>query len=237
MKKNVIGLVSGIGPLAGLDVLKKIYAYSAEKYSAHQDEEYPDVIMLNHGIGVDALAHRSKSFHDGIMRMVKQIQDGGANVVGIACNTAHIYFDNIKIRRNIVLVNLIEEVALVAKKTCDNRPIGLLTSHGTRDQKLYHKYLAEQNVNFVEVNDEQQDLLDKTIDLVMAHREKEAAKYLKKVIDELSVNGVEEFLLGCTELPIAYDCIRNSNYHVLDANWVLAQCLVDEYMNSKPGGQ
>lgn len=35
MRSKAIGLVSDICPLAGLDVLKKIYAYAAEKYGTH----------------------------------------------------------------------------------------------------------------------------------------------------------------------------------------------------------
>ncbi|MCL2173959.1 amino acid racemase [Candidatus Saccharibacteria bacterium] len=235
LQNKTIGLVSGIGPLAGFDVLKKIYDYAAEKYGAHQDEEYPDVIMFNHGIGVDALANDSPAFHDGVVEMVKQLETWGANIIGIACNTAHIYYNDLKPQRDTQVINLIDEVAKVAKKAAPNATFGLLSSRGTRDQKLYHNYLDRHGVAFTEANDQQQKLLDKTIDLVMAHREKQAARFLHQVIYEMAKTGVSRFILGCTELPIAFDSISKnsrSKYenNLIDANRILASCLVDRYM-------
>ena len=48
--RGLIGIVSGLGPLAGSDVLAKALAYAATEYGAVEDADYPDVVLFSHGI-------------------------------------------------------------------------------------------------------------------------------------------------------------------------------------------
>lgn len=156
------------------------------------------------------------------------------NIIGIACNTAHIYLDDIKLKPGVTLINLIDEVGKTTENYSKNTVFGLLSSSGTRAERLYHGCLDQHSVKYKEASDNQQKELDKTIDLVMAHNEHSAAQYLSKVIREFSENGVNHFILGCTELPIAFDCMNSASRNgisIIDANWILAKCLVDKYMD------
>lgn len=227
--KPKIGIVSGVGPLAGSDVLSKVFAYAAESYGAHEDDEYPDVILLNHGIsGVDNTASLNATFKAEIVEMVQQLESWGAGIIGIACNTAHAYFDDIELKPTTKLVNLIDVVAETAESTPGT--YGLLTSRGTKEQKLYHTYLEKHGVKFVETTEAQQELLDKTIDNVMEHKPLEGGKNLDKVLDQMKHDGIHQFIAGCTELPIALTGTNNSD-QVLDSNYLLAKALVDTYFN------
>ncbi|MDR3125674.1 MAG: aspartate/glutamate racemase family protein [Candidatus Nomurabacteria bacterium] len=184
-----------------------------------------------HGIGVDMLANDSREFRDGVVEMVSQIQTYGADIVGIACNTAHIYIDDIKLQPNTQFINLIQEVADKTKKYGAVK-FGVLSSSGTRKQKLYHKYLDLAAADYQEASSAQQKLLDQTIDLVMAHKEIQAAEPLNQVMRQMFESGISHFILGCTELPIAYSAIDSyarTEYNVIDANWILAKSLVDKY--------
>jgi aspartate racemase len=227
-KRPKIGIVSGVGPLAGSDVLSKVFAYAAEAYGAHEDSDYPEVILLNHGIaGVDNTAALNQKFKTEIIETAYQLESWGATIIGIACNTAHAFLPDMTFKPDTQFVNLLDEVAKAAKEHGSNH--GLLTSRGIKDQSLYHMYLNEYGVPFTETNDEQQVLLDLAIDKVMAHKSYQAALDLEKVLVQMKSQGINHFIAGCTELPIALSNFTHPDLDIIESNQVLAESLVNAY--------
>lgn len=228
-----IGIVSGIGPLAGSDVLAKVFKNAAQKYGAVEDSEYPDLLLLNHGIeGVDNIGTLNDTFEKEIVEMVQQLEAQGATVIGIACNTAHVYLDKIDTKPETILVNLIDSVSAVAKET--NQNYLLLTSSTSKQQKLYQGYLNKYGVSFQETSDEQQKLLDEAIGLVMAYKLEDAGKLVEKVFVSVKKVGFKAVIAGCTELPIAIaHCNNLAGLCVIDSNDELAKTLLSIYYKNK----
>lgn len=231
-----LGVVSGIGPLAGSDVLANILHYAAISYGAVEDCEYPDLILINHGIeGVDNIGTLNDLFEEEIIKMVKHLEDQGATIIGIACNTAHTYLSKIKVKPSTTFVNLIEQVAIEASKTSQNYL--LLTSSTSKSQRLYHPYLEKHGVSFAETTKQQQKLLDRAIGLIMAHKLDQAGELLEEVMKQAQANGFDAALAACTELPIAISNCKNLHkVKVINSNYVLASSLVDEYYLQKETG-
>lgn len=225
-----IGIVSGVGPLAGADVLQRVFVYSASNYGAHEDDEYPDLVLLNKGIsGVDYTATLDETFRQGIISMVAEIQSMGATIIGIACNTAHAFLDDIHLEEDVTIINLITAVA----ERASNQDVtyGLLTSHGTKNGRLYHDALDAHGVNYTETTDEQQAKIDYAIDRVMAHDAKTAGEAIEEVIMQMKKSGITHFIAGCTELPIALQAADLGDISCITSNQILAEELVDTYMN------
>lgn len=231
--KPIIGIVSGIGPLAGSDVLAKTFKYAALNYKAVEDSEYPDVTLLNHGIeGVDNSGALSIRFEQEIVEMVKQLESQGATIIGIACNTAHLYLNKIRLKPTTILVNLIDVVSVVASAT--SKHYLLLTSSTSKQQKLYHGYLNKHKVSFQQTNTKQQRLLDEAIGLVMAHKLSQAGSVIQIVLRDAKDAGVNAIIAGCTELPIAIDYAKNTyGLDIIDANSELAKALLAKYYRSE----
>lgn len=224
-----IGIVSGIGPLAGSDILSKLFEYAATVYGAHEDHDYPDVILRSHGInGVDKDAHLSDWFKEGIIASAKDLESWGCNVIGIACNTAHAYIDELSVS-SATVVNLLETVATSAQP---GPTYGLLTSRGTRETSLYDNYLDSHGISYIHTTDDQQQLLDTCIDHVMGHQIDQAAELLAAIINQMKQSGLTHFILGCTELPIALRGVH-TDATIIDSNFILAKNLVDSYFSQK----
>ncbi len=228
-----IGIVSGIGPLAGSDVLAKVFKNAAEMYDAVEDSEYPDLLLLNHGIeGVDNIGTLNGTFEREIVDMVRYLEAQGCNVIGIACNTAHTYLDKITTKPQTKFVNLIDTVSGVAKQA--GHDYLLLTSSTSKQQKLYHGYLNKHAVPFQESTQEQQALLDKAIGLVMAYKLNEAGLLLDKVLKSAKSQGHNAVIAGCTELPIAIaQCRDLHGLNVIDSNNELAKALLKKYYEAQ----
>ena len=227
-----IGIVSGIGPLAGADVLAKTFKNAAKMYGAIEDSEYPDLLLLNHGIvGVDNIGTLNDTFEKEIVDMVHQLEVQGCNIIGIACNTAHTYLDKIKTKPQTTFVNLIDTVSKVAKEA--GHSYLLLTSSTSKQQKLYHGYLDKHDVPFQESTQKQQVLLDKAIGLVMAYKLDEAGELLEKVLKSAKLAGYDAVIAGCTELPIAIaHCKDLQGIFVIDSNEELAKAMLKDYYQS-----
>jgi aspartate racemase len=224
-----IGIVSGIGPLAGADVLAKTFKNAAKMYGAIEDSEYPDLLLLNHGIeGVDSIGTLNDTFEKEIVNMVHHLEVQGCNIIGIACNTAHTYLDKIKTKPQTTFVNLIDTVSKVAKEAGHNYL--LLTSSTSKQQKLYHGYLDKHAVPFQESTQQQQVLLDKAIGLVMAYKLDEAGELLEEVLKSAKSEGYDAVISGCTELPIAIaHCKDLQGIYVIDSNEELAKAMLKNY--------
>lgn len=228
-----IGIVSGIGPLAGSDVLAKVFKNAALTYGAVEDNEYPDLLLLNHGIeGVDNTGTLNDAFEHDIIEMVQQLEEQGATIIGIACNTAHIYLHKMKVKPGTSIVNLIDTVVSGAKQT--GQKYLLLTSSTSKQKKLYQGYLDAAGVAYSETTVAQQKLLDEAIGLVMAHKLEEAGKLLGKVFESAKTDGFRFVIAGCTELPIAIaNCSNASGLQIVDSNKELAKKLVQKYYETK----
>lgn len=227
-----IGIVSGIGPLAGADVLAKTFKVAAHDYGAVEDHEYPDLVLVNHGIeGVDSTGALQEAFEKDLRAMIAQLENQEASVIGIACNTAHLYLKKIKTKPETQLVNLIDEVAAEAAKS--DISYLLLTSSVSKTHKLYHGYLEERGVTFRETNQEQQALLDEAIGLVMAHRLGDAGALLDRVMKSAYWSGFGAVIAACTELPIALAHAKKTyGLGIIDSNTVLAGALTARYYPS-----
>ena len=224
-----IGIVSGIGPLAGADVLTRTFKNAAIVHGAIEDSEYPDLLLLNHGVeGVDNIGTLNDAFKKEIVEMVHHLEMQGCNIIGIACNTAHTYLDKIKTKPQTILVNLIDTVSKVAKEA--GQSYLLLTSSASKQQKLYHGYLDKHDVKFQESSNDQQVLLDKAIGLVMAYKLHEAGELLEEVLKSAKADGFNAVIAGCTEIPIAIaHCKDSHGMYVIDSNEELAKALVKNY--------
>ena len=192
--------------MAGSDILAHVFKQAALDYGAVEDNEYPDLILINHGIdGVDNTGALNDSFKNEIINMVEQLENNGANIIGIACNTAHTYLSDINIQTTTTVVNLIDAVARYA--ATKNHDYLLLTSSASKDQKLYHKYLDKYNVSYHETTAKQQVLLDKAIGLIMAYRLTEAGKLIDQVLLSAKKSGHTAVIAGCK--------LQRSDWYVL----------------------
>lgn len=225
--------MSGVGPLAGSDVLAKVLKNAATHYSAVEDNEYPDLVLVNHGIeGVDSSGALSSRFQREITDMVVSLESQGATIIGIACNTAHLYLDTILIKPETILVNLID----IVSSRVSNSPHRylLLTSKASKQQKLYHGYLKKYNVDFKQTNLVQQKLLDEAIGLIMAHKLDKAGLAIGKVLKSAKEAGFNAVIAGCTELPIAIDNTNDTyGLDIIDSNDELAKALLTHYYAAK----
>ena len=236
--RGLIGIVSGLGPLAGSDVLDKALAYAATAYGAVEDADYPDVVLFSHGIDdFDSTGSIEDDFVRELVRVVQEIELHHPSVIGVACNTAHLHFDELRAHSGAQFVNLVDATADAAAE--HDRRYLLLSSSTTRRTGLYHEALRRRGVRFFDVGDDDQLDVDEIVHTVMAHDLESAGAQIDELLGRLE--GGEPFdgiIAACTELPIAFDHSEVSGViTVIDSNRVLARALVDTHFAMRRAGR
>ena len=122
---KTLGVLGGMGPAATLDFLAKLQA--ATPVSREQDH-LRVLVDIN-----PKVPDRNNSYDEAgpvLAQMAVGLREAGAQVLAIACNTAHAYADQVK-ASGLPLVDLIETAGLAAKAIGAER-VGVLGTGGAQ---------------------------------------------------------------------------------------------------------
>ena len=247
----MIGILGGMGTQAGLDFCNKLAILNRGKI----DQEYPLFVLFNksnipgrpESIGVQTknLSNKSKNKKvqkkyyqvlKSLLHGCKVLKESKCKFIVIPCNTAHYWYEDLKKKINLPIVNMPKEVFNHTKKKCKkNSSIGLLATEGTLKTGIYNKFF-DQDYNLIfPDNSLQRNSVNKAIKLVKMGKVKEASKTIKPAIEFLIDKKCKKIILGCTELPIAifafksFQKIKTSKIF-LDPNLILANAAMKKYL-------
>jgi aspartate racemase len=246
----MIGILGGMGTQAGLDFCNKLAILNRGKI----DQEYPLFMLYNksnipgrpESIGTQTknLSNRfvnkkSKKKYSLVLKNLlkgcRLLEKSKCKYIVIPCNTAHYWYDDLKKKILIPIINMPKEVFKHTKKKCiKNSSIGLLATEGTLKTGVYNKFF-DKTYNLIYPNNILQNKsVNKAIKLVKMGDVKSANKIIKPAIDYLIKKKCKKIILGCTELPIAIFAFKSfkkvkSSKIFLDPNLILANAAMKKY--------
>ena len=239
-----------MGTQAGLDFCNKL----AILYRGKIDQDYPLFLLYNKsnipgrpesiGIQTGNISNRqnNKKSEKKYLLVLKSLLDGckvlkksNCKFIVIPCNTAHYWYNDLKKKINLPIINMPKEVFNHTKKKCKkNSSIGLLATEGTLKTGVYNKFF-DKNYNLVFPNMAiQKNYVNQAIKLVKKGNVKKASQIIKPAIDYLIKKKCKKIILGCTELPIAIFAFKSiktikSSKLFLDPNLILANAAMKKY--------
>ena len=246
----MIGILGGMGTQAGLDFCNKL----AILYRGKIDQEYPLFLLYNKsnipgrpesiGIQTGNLSNRSnnKRSEKKYLSVLKSLVTGcqilknsKCKFIVIPCNTAHYWYDDLRKKINLPIINMPKEVFNQTKKKCKKKSsIGLLATEGTLKTGVYNKFF-DKDYNLIFPNSIiQKKSVNQAIKLVKMGNVKKANQIINPAIKYLIKKKCKKIILGCTELPIAifaYKSIKTikSSKLFLDPNLILANAAMKKY--------
>ena len=248
----MIGILGGMGTQAGLDFCNKLAVLNRGKI----DQEYPLFLLYNksnipgrpESIGSQTKNLSNKSTNKkskikyervlkSLLKGCKLLEKNKCKFIVIPCNTAHYWYDDLRKKINIPIINMPKEVFKFTKKKCKkNSKVGLLATEGTLKTGVYKKFF-DNNYQLIEPSQQIQKFsVNKAIKLVKMGNVKAAAKAIKPAIDSLIKMKCKKIILGCTELPIAIFAFKSfenvkSSKVFLDPNLILAHSAMVKHKN------
>ena len=228
---QTIGIVGGMGPMAGVELHRRIIT----SLSVDKDQDHPSVIHISRSRNIPDRTEFlnglvSENPAGSIVQVIQELDQLGADVVGIPCNTSHAYpifsriseeVDHLGLKvglRNMVL----ETAAYVASVLPSITRLGILCTNGSYEARLYEQELAIAGLEAIYPDRQlqyemvHQLIYDPAIGIKCSrsiHGSHE--KRLQLIMGYFEDRGVDAILLGCTELSL------------LPQSWFLGYSLVD----------
>jgi aspartate racemase len=132
--------------------------------------------------------------------MAGALRGAGADVLAIACNTAHAHADLIQRASGLPLIDMIETGARAARDTGAMRAGVLGTKGGVR---LYREYLAAQAMGLVTLEPERQEAFMQVLYRIKGGDLGKAVRAeMRAFAEHLVKQGAEVVVAGCTEVPL-----------------------------------
>lgn len=225
MKKS-IGILGGMGPMATVDLFKKVVANTL----AGSDREHIRIYIDNNAQIPDRTAAILDGGEDPVPAMLeslRKLEGCGADCVIVPCNTAHYFVPRLQAQTETPILNMIEETAKACATELPGKVAGLLGTTGTLKTGLYNHALRGADVDYI-LPDEgcQQALMRVIYDGVKADADPESYRAdMEFVLKTMSAQGAQYFILACTELPLAFEALRLPQTAV-DPTLVLARAAI-----------
>lgn len=232
--KQPIVVLGGMGPQASSQLYKLLIDQAIERHKVVENEDFPFVVLESLPVPEFFSGQSRRAEAIAIMhRAITSAESYDPVAVGMACNTAHLFADDILEGAAVPFVSLIEVVAETVKGKGIKR-IGLVASPTTIQTGLYKKALDERGIDCLTPTEQQQDELSAIIHEVIAGKasRKEAVK-LEAIAKELIDQGAEGVILGCTELPLVFPK-GEVEYPAFDCLELLADELLKRYYDRYP---
>ncbi len=216
MRKDnlVIGIVGGMGSYATLYFFKQIL----EHFPAEKEWERPRVIIDNYCTmpsRVRAILYGEKreeviaSLRDSIENLVKS----GCTDVILACNTSHCFLNDVYKEKPYLenyVRDIIESCASSLQRT-GVREAFLLASEGTIQTQIYDNRMNEKGIKIISPDEKEQIRIRKYIEAVKQNKiEKSDIEDFADYISEIKSDCI---ILGCTEIPVMWDMIKDRTFN------------------------
>ena len=225
-----MGIFGGMGPEATADLYQQVLRL----VPAEKDQEHiPTIIFSNPKVPdrMAAIRNGGEEILPYLEYSVKKLEASGASFIAIPCNTVHYFYDEMDKVVNIPIINMIKETALETQKLYpDKKKIGLLATSGTIESGLYTKELEKLGYEVIVPTDSiETHMVMKAVAGIKAKSRPETNEDLLAIAGQyLMDNGAEVIVLGCTEIPLAYNPAR-VDLPAINATQVLAKKSIEVY--------
>lgn len=98
-RRERLGIVGGMGPLAAIDFQQRLIAHSIKRMNAVRDQDHIPLILNS----APDIPDRTAAILDGglsplpdLLEAVRELTSWGATYLAITCNTAHYWYDELQ---------------------------------------------------------------------------------------------------------------------------------------------
>lgn len=201
-----LGLIGGIGPEATIPYYHDI-VYGVQKKLNKQYFPQLTIESLSCFEVIPMSAEgRYKELKEYLLGGIRNLAAAGADFGALACNTAHIVFDELKAESPIPLVSIVD-VTLAEAQRLGVKKAGLLGTAATMREDFFRKPFEQAGVEIaVPTENEMDAIAEKILDeLELGIVKPETVKLFCDVVDRMvEEDQIEAVILGCTEIPLVF---------------------------------
>ena len=228
--QKILGIFGGMGPEATVDFYQRVIKLTPAK----QDQDHIPTLIYSLPQVPDrthCIKNQDLSIVPYLVEAVTRLEEAGASFICIPCNTAHYFYDYMREAVSVPVLHMIRETVKKIKTEYSGiKEIGLLATSGTLQSKVYEKEFAANDFTVILPDDEiQTNNIMKAIYGIKAGKDKKTSEdLLTEAGNHVIKKGAGLIVLGCTEIPLAFNPKRVS-VPVVNATEVLSQAAIRMY--------
>jgi aspartate racemase len=230
--KGAIAILGGMGPEASAKMLGVLVSMASAEFGARNGHDFPEIIVdsvpipdfisdqINLNLAFKILTDRTK-----------RLERLNIFCFAIACNTAHIMFNNLSKSSTKPFVSIIDCVVDKVKEE-GIKKVGLLATPSTIKASLYQSALTQVDIASIIPTPNEQVVIEAVIRKVIAGNTSKAdGERLKKIAKSFAQKGAKGIILGCTELPLVFP--KDFSTPVFDSIEILSRKLLTNFYTAK----
>lgn len=227
---KTIGILGGMGPEATSDFFAKLLSFDR----AARDQDHVHIVVECDPSIPDRTAHILGIGPDPLPAMLvsaRRLEAAGADIVGIACMTAHSYLPRLREGSNLRFISAFDTLALALREGFPGlRSLGILATAGSRAARVFESSLEGYSILWPE-NGEQKELVMEAIygakGIKAGNRGEGPRALLARAAALLAERGAEAVVAGCTEVPLVL-AREDLSLPLIDPMLLLAKALIAE---------
>lgn len=227
-----IGLIGGIGPESTVSYYRQLVEGVKQRLGDHILPKL-SIETLN---AFEVFAYCKQEQYDALAEYVLEgihsLAAAGAKYAALTGNTPNIVFEQLKVKSPIPLVSAIEATVTVAKAR-SVRKVGLLGTVFTMKNTFFVKPFEREGITVVIPNASEIEYIQGKIESELEHgvvTNETRAGFVQIIEDMKSRTGIEQVILGCTELPLLLSdecspvpCLDTVSIHVAALVEIISQ--------------
>ena len=218
MAKFRVGIIGGMGPMAGVELHRLI----VEATPAIRDQDHLQVLLYTN----PQIPDRTTSLRDDdgrkyvsvVKESVQLLEYADVDIMAMACMTAHARFTEIQAATRIPILHGIELTATYLQEKYPKKKVALLATDGSIKSGIYTQNTKVQWV--IPAPNDQTRIMQVIYAIKAGVHTQTNLRLLSETMKSI---GAECFVLGCTELGLLHDQLRQEGFRVVDPLRVLAK--------------
>lgn len=224
-----IGIIGGLGGLAGADILFKIVKES----SAHGANRRFDILFEQepfddrNTVSTDSALMERKLY---VYRVIRELEEREVDIIVLPCFISHTFINEIVPEISAQVVDVMHAIKRhLAAEYTKCRTLGVIASSHVREHGLFEDAFEKDGYKVIHPDDSIQtpglhDAIYGTNGIKAGNLGSEPVEAFQKACDDLIAKGADIIVPGLTELPLVLDKIDiPEEVPILDCNQVYAE--------------
>lgn len=221
-----------MGPHSTAPFLELVLSECQRQYGAVEDIDFPPIVIRSHPTPFYAdrptdHAAMAAAVRDGLEKLAAC----GVDFLGIACNTAHIYFDELAAAVSLPLLDML--AATVARIPAGAQRLALVAARATAESQIYQRRFADHGYAVVDLD--WQDDVDAVLQAVRRNATgAEFRELWSRILGRAERAHVDAVAIACLDVSATLQ-FAESAVPLVDASRSLAEELVSEWLRRAEG--
>lgn len=228
-----LGLIGGTGPESTVIYYRELTSGVQKRLNRNM---FPYLTIESLSV-FDVLDYCNRNDYTGLIAYltqgVRNLAAAGAEIAAFTGITPHIVYDEVLKRSPIPIISMVQTSCQYAKKKRNNR-IALLGTLPTMNGDFFQRPFREDGIKVIVPKEDERQYIGHVIETELEYGiVKSETKHMLKQISLrlIEEEKVEAIVLGCTELPLAFDEI-SLPVEKMDVMRIHIDTLIDEIIRN-----